>query len=373
MWITILKKQREEKILRRVNFKSLREKVISIIKVLKGGLSNFKDPKNISAIPILFFAFLTLTCNFIEKKSLSLFEEEVYSFSQLENFVSMISPYTLMIEEDPTLTASALAFDSDVAESEFVEKPLVLDISLPKPETPKLEQRNSFITYEVVPGDTISQIAQKFNLSTRTLADCNNLSSIEKIKPGQKLLIPPADGVIHTVERGDTLTALVKKYQGNLTETLKYNPQNLQIGQKVVIVDGKRQMPGVSRLASARNVLPRETTRTRTRLRGEGSPSNGYPWGWCTWYAAYRRNIPRNWGNAGNWLNSAKRAGYATGSEPAVGAIIVTRESFWGHVGYVEEVRGDAVIISEMNYQGWGVISRRTISKHDPVIKGYIY
>jgi len=42
-------------------------------------------------------------------------------------------------------------------------------------------------------------------------------------------------------------------------------------------------------------------------------------------------------------------------------------------VGIVTKVSGDSVTISEMNYKGFGVVSSRTISAKNRVIKGYIY
>lgn len=99
---------------------------------------------------------------------------------------------------------------------------------------------------------------------------------------------------------------------------------------------------------------------------------NHFPYGWCTYYVASRRNVP--WfGNAGTWLTGAKKLGFPTGGTPQVGAIIVTSESRWGHVGIVEAVDGADITISEMNYSGFGRISSRTIPATYGAIKGYIY
>jgi surface antigen len=78
-------------------------------------------------------------------------------------------------------------------------------------------------------------------------------------------------------------------------------------------------------------------------------------------------------GNAKNWLNSARGDGMSTGSTPAVGAIMVSSESWWGHVAYVESVNGDSFTISEMNYAGWGVVDRRTVSVESGEVRGFIY
>lgn len=124
-----------------------------------------------------------------------------------------------------------------------------------------------------------------------------------------------------------------------------------------------------------RNVISRE--RTTTKVTTDIQPRNGsntYFYGFCTWYAAERRaDVPNNWGNAGRWLSSAKASGWPTGSEPKPGAVLVTNESWVGHVAYVESVDGDNFTVSEMNLRGWARVSTRTLSKNDPAIKGFIY
>lgn len=63
----------------------------------------------------------------------------------------------------------------------------------------------------------------------------------------------------------------------------------------------------------------------------------------CTWYAwqqAYDKAgvaLP-GWGNANTWFDSAKKAGYETGTTPRAKSIVVWKWSSYGHVGYVEKV-----------------------------------
>jgi surface antigen len=78
-------------------------------------------------------------------------------------------------------------------------------------------------------------------------------------------------------------------------------------------------------------------------------------------------------GNAGTWLYHAKAAGYKTGRAPVVGSIMVSSESWWGHVAIVESVSADSFTVSEMNYKGWAKKSSRVVSKSNRVIKGFIY
>jgi surface antigen len=101
--------------------------------------------------------------------------------------------------------------------------------------------------------------------------------------------------------------------------------------------------------------------------------SNHFAYGYCTWYVANRRNVP--WfGNAIEWWPNAPPYGYAEGGSPVVGAIMVTRESGWGHVAYVESVSGDGSwTVSEMNFAGWNVVSRRTLRPGQAPVVGFIY
>lgn len=233
--------------------------------------------------------------------------------------------------------------------------------------SPFLAERSGIITYEVQPGDIPSEIAVAFGISTNTLLWANNLSPWNSIKPGQKLVILPVSGIKHTIKSGETLDKIVSKYKGDLEKTIAINglPASgaLTVGQDIIIPDGQKPVEYVpkSRIAYA----PEE-------LGPYGDESHKFPWGQCTWYVAQKRYIP--WGgNAKNWLKSAIAYGFATGTEPQLGAILVSKENrYYGHVAYVEAVEGDYITVSEMNL-GAGIKKVRTLRKDDWRIVGYIY
>lgn len=69
----------------------------------------------------------------------------------------------------------------------------------------------------------------------------------------------------------------------------------------------------------------------------------------CTWYAwkmTYEKagvSLP-SWGDAKEWYNQAKNAGYKVGTSPKANSIIVWGNwTSYGHVGYVEEVEGNVI------------------------------
>ena len=101
-----------------------------------------------------------------------------------------------------------------------------------------------------------------------------------------------------------------------------------------------------------------------------GDPNAAY-FGFCTWYAQYRRQDERliNLGNAWQWAFNAPSHGLRTGTVPAVGATVVFQPGVEGaggegHVAHVEAVYGGGwFLIAEMNMDwnggGWGRVSYR--------------
>lgn len=90
--------------------------------------------------------------------------------------------------------------------------------------------------------------------------------------------------------------------------------------------------------------------------------TNGYCYGYGTYYVAQKRKVPRNWGNANSWYASAQRDGYKVGTTPKKGAIACTSAGGYGQVAIVEEVLEDGatIRISEMHGKGgWNVVTMR--------------
>ncbi|MBI2020470.1 M23 family metallopeptidase [Candidatus Daviesbacteria bacterium] len=103
--------------------------------------------------------------------------------------------------------------------------------------------RSEILEYEVESGDTLSTIAEKFNISTYTIKWENNLTS-DQIKPGQTLKILPVSGVSHVVKSGDSLESVAKKYSAESQAIVDF-PFNgipddfkLRVGQLLIIPDG---------------------------------------------------------------------------------------------------------------------------------------
>lgn len=225
--------------------------------------------------------------------------------------------------------------------------------------------------YRVENGETISSIAAEFNVTTDTIKWANGLSS-DSVRPGQQLTILPVTGVLHTVAAGETAETLAQKYQSNAAQIISFNNaevDGLKAGQQVVIPEGVKTE--VTRPTASTRLAAASRSVSATNLPRIAPRANGYSYGYCTYYVAGRRYVPGGWGDARNWYYNAQFAGYAVGRTPAVGAIAWTPAGYYGHVAYVEQVNGDQVLVSEMNYAGWNRITSRWV--HYSSFGGYIY
>ncbi|HFU3726103.1 TPA: peptidoglycan hydrolase PcsB [Streptococcus suis] len=89
--------------------------------------------------------------------------------------------------------------------------------------------------------------------------------------------------------------------------------------------------------------------------------ASSYPVGECTWGVKSQLSwVGPYWGDAKQWLASARAEGFNTGSIPREGAIAVWTGGYYGHVAVVTAVESSTSIqVVESNYMG-----RRYIGNH---------
>ncbi|MBN2553769.1 MAG: M23 family metallopeptidase [Spirochaetales bacterium] len=89
-------------------------------------------------------------------------------------------------------------------------------------------------SYTVRNGDTISGIAQRFNLSMDTVISFNDIQDARSLNAGMILTVPNSNGLKYKVKRGDYLGGIAKKFDVALNDLLDWN--NLETS---VIVPGQ--------------------------------------------------------------------------------------------------------------------------------------
>lgn len=106
------------------------------------------------------------------------------------------------------------------------------------------QPRTTTVSYTVQSGDTISTIAEEFEVSVNTILWENNLSSYSLIRPGQTLKILPQSGISHTVSSGENLTYIANLYKVDVDDIMETNDLTntgqLKIGQNLIIPGGSK-------------------------------------------------------------------------------------------------------------------------------------
>jgi surface antigen len=221
-----------------------------------------------------------------------------------------------------------------------------------------LKTRNDIVDYLVKDGDTVTNIAAKFNVTSDSIRWSNSLTG-DSVTVGAHLSIPPINGIVYTVASGDTAQSLADKYKASADQITAFNDaevSGLKPGEKIVIPNGQVQQT-VYRAAVSTSY---GYSFGSSAIYGY----NGYDYGFCTWYVANRISVPSNWGNANTWDNLAPLSGWTVSSVPRQGAVAQTDRGSEGHVAYVEAVSADGTQIkySDMNglagygrvgYSGW--------------------
>ena len=214
----------------------------------------------------------------------------------------------------------------------------------------------SISVYVVRKGDTLSDIANMFNVSVNTIIWANNLSGTRDVHPNDVLVILPVSGVERTIVKGDTLKSIAKKYSADANEIAQYNgldpSESLSIGTKIIIPGGEISVPSTS--GSKIN---------EPYLGGSGPVRTGY----------YSNPIPGGVLTQSIHGWNAIDIGAARGTpihSAANGTVIVTRNNGAWNGGYgnyvvITHSNGTQTLYSHMTYtivsSGQSVLSGQTI------------
>lgn len=110
------------------------------------------------------------------------------------------------------------------------------------------ETSSDISVYVVRQGDSITQIADMFNVSTNTILWNNNMKKGDKLVPRDTLLILPVSGVQVTVTKGQTLKSLATLYKVDVSDIAGFNgiasDAKLAIGDELIIPDGELKDEG---------------------------------------------------------------------------------------------------------------------------------
>ncbi|MCX6812628.1 MAG: LysM peptidoglycan-binding domain-containing protein [Candidatus Berkelbacteria bacterium] len=191
--------------------------------------------------------------------------------------------------------------------------------------------QSTTISYTVKDGDTLSGLGMTFNVKVASIKFVNNITNVDVIKPGLTIKIPPAEW-----EPSAAQVAAQAKKTAAVAAVAAKNSATTRVASHPIGTIG-----GVTYVRRAKY----NEMQCYTFVVSQGYPVGGH---------LLAKWIPTN------------------SQSPRAGGLVVTYESWAGHVAVVTSVNGDGTFnILESNYtHGW--ITSRTLSVNDSAIKGFV-
>jgi murein DD-endopeptidase MepM/ murein hydrolase activator NlpD len=147
--------------------------------------------------------------------------------------------------------------------------------------------RKQIVEYTVQNGDVIGGIASRYGVTVNTILWANNLTFRSYIRPGDILKIPPGNGVMHVVVKGESLGKIARIYGVKSDDIavengLRKDGTNLSVGAKLFIPGGSK----IASIASPPRVIDRNEGSIGKELEKVAAPppsinapaGSGYIW-----------------------------------------------------------------------------------------------
>lgn len=148
-----------------------------------------------------------------------------------------------------TSTGKVAGISGNVDRNQFTDGVLLSNTSpIPTPETPSTPEQpteTGTIVYTVKSGDTLSSIARNYSTTVNSIVSLNpSITNPNLIYPGEQFIISidsntSSSSVVYTVVRGDTLSEIAARYNTTVSKLVTdnniSNPNLIYPGQRIVI------------------------------------------------------------------------------------------------------------------------------------------
>lgn len=119
-------------------------------------------------------------------------------------------------------------------------------------------------TYTVRDGDTVSEVAEMFGVSSNTILWANDMPKGSALKKGQVLTILPVTGIRHIVKKGDSIRKIATLYKGDVEDIASFNgispDESITVGTEIIIPDGEMTPPKATAATSTSTTKKKERT-----------------------------------------------------------------------------------------------------------------
>ncbi len=141
------------------------------------------------------------------------------------------------------------------------------------PKTPRAKSTQKLIEYTVMSGDTLSKIAERYKTSSDEIAKNNNIKDVSKIFPGQHLTIygvKTTGSSTYIVAPGDTLAKIAAQSGTTVDELASQNNiadlNKIYPGQSILIPSDANHSKGNSPLSASNKQAPKYQSPDSTTL-----------------------------------------------------------------------------------------------------------
>jgi len=116
--------------------------------------------------------------------------------------------------------------------------------SATKPQQESREDRGLYYTaYKVARGDTLSDIAEAFNVTLDSVVSFNGIRNARNLQPGKILKVPSMSGIMYTAKAGDTAASVAAANGVSADRVAEVNGvstgQSLEKGRELFVPDAR--------------------------------------------------------------------------------------------------------------------------------------
>lgn len=97
--------------------------------------------------------------------------------------------------------------------------------------------------YTIGEGENLTTISRKIGVNLDTLVSVNKITNANKLKPGQKIIIPNRNGLLYTIKQNENIEEVANKYDIQLNRILAFNKideiSDIEIGDDIFLPGAK--------------------------------------------------------------------------------------------------------------------------------------
>ncbi|PTY40041.1 M23 family metallopeptidase [Brachyspira hampsonii] len=97
--------------------------------------------------------------------------------------------------------------------------------------------------YIIEEGDNLTVISKKIGVNLDTLVSVNKMSNANRLRPGQKIVIPNRNGLLYTMKKNETIEDVAERYDVSLSRILNLNkissPSSIEEGDDIFLPGAK--------------------------------------------------------------------------------------------------------------------------------------